>query len=143
MSLKDKDLDVKGLITKIADTIDGFEVSLNEVIKNHVINHFGLTPIKVAFRGGLFEAGFGSSRKEVEVELSFLLPISFETFEKFSDWHDGAECDADLDKWGFGVLLDASNSHFLEAPYDDNSGSRTNVYLTIYISEHTYPGWRR
>lgn len=126
---------MKDFTAFIANSISTFEVQLNERIKTYLNDKFGLTPTEVEFRGGLFEAGFGGYRNEVEVKLTFLLPIQFEDDDQFCEWHDSENSDSDLDKWGFGDLIKNSDSHFIITPYDPETKSRSKTYLIIYLSE--------
>lgn len=126
---------VKDFTTFIADKIDAFEAELNESIKTYLKDNFGITPEEVEFRGGLFEAGFGGYRSEVEVNLTFLLPIQFEDDDQFCEWHDSEASDSDLDKWGFGELIKNSISHHIWTPYDTETNSCSKTYILINLSE--------
>jgi hypothetical protein len=125
----------KSLTKFIANKIDSFESELNEAIKAYLKDNLGLTPTEVEFRGGLFEAGFGGHRSEVEVNLTFLLPIQFEDDNQFVEWHDSEVSDSDLDKWGFGDLINNSISHHIWTPYDPETNSCSKTCILIKLSE--------
>lgn len=132
----------KELINFVSDSISAFEVKLNDSIKSCVKDTFGLDPTEVEFRGGLFEAGFGGYRSEVEIRLTFTLPIQFQNWDDFADWHDSDSSNEDLDNWGFGELIDSSirhNIHMSRTPFVDKYNSDrydTSISRTTSIDKY-------
>lgn len=128
----------KELIDFVSDSISAFEVKLNDSIKSSIKDTFGLDTSEVEFRGGLFEAGFGGYRSEVEIRLTLTLPIQFRNWDDFADWHDSDSSNEDLDNWGFGELIGSSirhDIHMSPTPFGNKYDSDSKILLTIDISE--------
>ncbi len=124
---------LKDLTKFVAESIHSFEESLNQSIKERIKDTLGISPSEVEFRGGLFEAGFGGYRSEVEIRLTFILPIRFKNWDDYAEWHDSDACDSDLEEWGFHPLINNSNSHSINLSSDDNE-----VFITIKFSESSF-----
>lgn len=124
---------LKDLTKFVAESISSFEESLNQSIKDRIKDTLGISPSEVEFRGGLFEAGFGGYRSEVEIRLTFTLPICFKNWDDFAKWHDSDACDSDLEEWGFLPLIDNSDSHNINLSSDDK-----DVSITIKFSESSF-----
>lgn len=124
---------LKELTKFVAESISSFEESLNQSIKDRIKDTLGISPSEVEFSGGLFGAGFGGYRSEVEIRLTFILPIRFKNFDDATEWHDSDACDSDLEEWGFHPLIDNSNSHSIHLSSDDEE-----VSITIKFSKSSF-----